>query len=275
MIPLLLTLAIAHAADCLAPASPDAISAKFDAAEAAYKTLEVEVFSSSLDEAALMLPCLDVAVTPAFAARYHRMRGLRSSLDRDPARATQSFAAARVIEPDYSFPTSLIPEGHSVRSQYASLDVTAPETIPVREPIEGWLAFDGARGLTRPTGWPSIVQLYDAQGLVRSTDYLFPSDPLPAYKAKPLPVSATARVPKPLSPKLPLAIGAGVVGVGAGVLYALAASSAQEFNVYDESYTLDDMERMKGRTNGLVYASVGAGVLAVAGGLGVAFVGHW
>ena len=271
---LFLLLSVAQAADCLATSTPEAIAAKFDAAEEAYKSLEVDIFSASLDEAALMLPCLDAAVTPAFAARYHRMRGLRSYIERDAAKAAQSFAAARVIEPDYSFPTSLIPEGHSVRKQFSSVDTTAPQTQPAPEPVEGWLSLDGTRTLDRSMGWPAIVQLHSGEGALSSTSYLFPSDPLPAYKAKAQPVSSST-VHKPLSPKIPLAIGAGVAAIGAGVLYAMADASAQDFARYDESYSTDDLTAMQTKTNTFVYASIGSGALAVAGTLGVVLVGHW
>jgi hypothetical protein len=272
---LLLTFAAAHAADCPTRSQQADIAAKFDAAEEAYTSLDVEVFSLSLDEAALMLPCLDAPIDPAFAARNHRMRGLRAYLERDATRAAQSFAAARALQPDYSFPTTLIPEGHSVRKQYASLDVSTPNPTTAPEPIEGWLSFDGTRGLSRPSMWPSIVQLFDAEGRLLSTSYLFPADPLPAYKAKAQPVASAAVARKPLSPKVPLLIGAGVAAVGAGVLYAMADAEGQKFAQYDERYTLTDLNDMQARTNGYVYASIGAGALAVAGGLGVVFVGHW
>lgn len=265
----------ASAADCLSKSTVEQITAKFDAAEKAYADFEVDLFASSLDEVAIMLPCFDAPMTPELAARYHRMRGLRLFIERDSARAQQAFAAARAIDPAYEFPTTLIPPTHSIRTQYSAIDVANPAKSPAPTPVEGHLSFDGTQTLDRPTDWPTIVQVYNGGSELQATAYVFPTDPLPAYKAIAPVVSKAVAVRKPVSPKVIFAIGAGAAAVGAGVLYVMAESSEREFFAYDESYTTSDLEAMQANTNGLTYGAIGAGVLALASGAGVVFVGKW
>jgi len=266
---LLVLLDTALAADCPSSSQVADLTSKLDSAEKAYASLEVEQFTLSLDEAALMLPCLGDPVTPALGARYHRTIGLRLFIERDRERASQAFAAARAIDPTYEFPDSLIPTGHAVRAIYGILDASNPQMQRVADPVVGHLTFDGTASNQRPSAWPTIAQILDASGVPITTAYLFPADPMPAYDAVPLPAPlAGIGERRPLNPKPLLFVGGGVAAVASGVLYALAASSAQTFDQYHEDWTLGDLETQRGRTNTLVIASIGSGVLAVGAATG-------
>lgn len=272
---LLLSLS-AYANDCLTPTHAADLAAKVNAAEQAYATFEVETFAASLDEAALMLPCLAEVVPADVSAHYLRVLGLRYFIERDPSNADLAFAASRSIAPDYSFPESLIPPSHSIRTHYTAFDISTASAVRIAQPRTDSLVFNGSPTPTpaaRPA-WPAIVQVLDATGAVATTRYVLPGDPLPPYDAIPFLVDA-AGTHRPLSPKVPLLIGAGLAGVGSGALYILSAASARNFEVYREDDSLSNLELLRSQTNGLAYGSIGAGVLAIGCAVGGVFVGKW
>lgn len=268
-----LLLSLASAADCLTPSRASDLAARLDAADEAYATFEVETFSSSLDEAALILPCLSDVVPPDVSAHYLRVLGLRYFIQRDPSRADLAFAAARAVDPGYVFPEAMIPPSHAIRTHYVAYNLALAPGTPVGPPREGALYFNGTAGTRRP-GWPAIVQVVNAAGAVTATQYVWPGDPLPGYDAMPV-VTETTSVARRKNPGIPLAIGAGVAAVASGTLYVIAAGSARDFAEFQEDDSLVGLEQRRDQTNRLVYASIGVGVLAVAGGLGAVFVGKW
>ena len=279
---LLLATALLHpawAGTCAVPIAQ--FSGKVDAAEQAYATFEVDAFSSSMNEAALMLPCLDAIVPSSVAAHYLRMLGLQYFVGRDSVKANAVFGAARSVDGTYEFPEALIPPGHAIRTAYAAMDLSTAPAVAIGAPRTGNLMFNGfPTDATKPTrpGWPAIVQVVDKDAAITATMLVFPSDGLPPYDAAPVPKAAvvsTAVERKPLNPKVPLAIGAGVAAIASGTLYALASGSAADFDTYRADDTVDELNARQAKTNGLVFASAGAGVLAVAGGLGAVFIGTW
>ncbi len=279
--PLLLLLSLALAAPvCPIPTHAAELSAKVESAEQAYATFEVETFSLSLDEASLILPCIDDVVPADVAAHYLRVLGLRYFIERDPTRADQAFAAARALDPAYVFPDTLIPPGHSVRTHYTAIDLASVLSSVIAAPRTGAVLFDGSLALvteagTQRPGLPTIVQIQDAAGVVTATRYVLPGDPLPAYDAVPMAIAAGTAVRRPLSPKVPLLIGAGVAAIASGTLYALSASSRQEFNAYREDDSIQELTSLKNRTNTEFFGSIGAGVLFVGCGVGALVIGEW
>lgn len=151
-------------------------------AEAYFSSLNVDGFKRATDEARALVPCLDEPVPRTLAAELHRFQGIRAFVDRDLAAAQRSFTSARSIEPDYSFPTYLVPEGNPLLAQYAAADPTDPATRKVGKPRKGRLQFDGEPSLDRPTERPTVAQHLDERGRVVSTAYLAPGDTLFAYE---------------------------------------------------------------------------------------------
>lgn len=268
---------------CPTPTHAAELSAKVNSAEQAYATFEVETFASSLDEASLILPCIEDVVPADVSAHYLRMLGLRYFIERDPTHADQAFAAARSIDAAYVFPDSLIPAGHSVRTHYTAIDLSTVVPIPIAAARTGSILFDGAPATLGPPaisatqrpGLPAIVQIKDAAGAITATAYVLPGDPLPPYDAVPMPVAVGSAVRRPMSPKVPFAIGAGVAAVGAGTLYALSVSSRQDFETYREEDSIQNLTSLRNQTNAEFIGSVSAGVLALAGGVGAVLVGKW
>ena len=272
---LLILASFAHASTCAAPSHAADIAAKLAAAEKAYATFDVDAFSSSLDEAALMLPCVDDKIDPMLSASYHRMLGLRWYIERDSAKADQAFAAARSVDPTYSFPETLIPAGHSVRTHYTAIDPSTAPTETMGAPLAGQVLLDGNPTVVRHTTLPTVAQVIDKDAHVAATRYLLPGDAMLPYPAAAAPKSESLATARPLNPKIPIAIGAGVAAIASATLYVMATNAEEKFNTYDANITMKELEAERSQTNGLVLGSVGAGVLAVAGGVGTVIVGKW
>ncbi len=286
----------AHATTCAVPVPVAPFAAKVDAAETAYATFEVDTFSSSMDEAALMLPCLNAVVPADVSAHYLRMLGLQYFIGHDTMKADAVFAAARSADGAYVFPDTLLPQGHPIRTHYAAIDLASLHSAAIGAPRAGAVYFNGVSAVEGGSGtetkrlnanappivaqrpaWPAIVQVVDANLAVTASALVFPTDALPAYDALPLPISVSnaVAVRKPLNPKVPLAIGTGVALIGSAAFYTRALSDAADFRSYHATDTLDQLTARQQKTNTMVYASLTVGLLAVAGGVGTVVVGKW
>lgn len=297
----------AQAGTCSVPL--DQFTAKVDRAEGAYASFEVDAFSSSMDEAALMLPCLTAVVPTDASAHYLRLLGIQYFIERASGRADQVFAGARSADPAYVFPETLIPTGHPLRSHYSAIDLNSLKASPIPLPRAGAIAFNGVPALSatpeRP-GFPAIVQVVDSSGAITATSVAFPGDALPPYEVMPAAPVAVAPLPKtapvatsdsttppgldptplgadvtpgPVRKKhtsVVLAVATGFAAGGAGALYLVAGAGAQQFkNGYSETDTNESLAAQRGAVNGLVGLSAGVGVLAIAGGVGAVLVGKW
>ena len=94
-------------APCSAAASRADLRGALQRAESAFGDLDVETFTSSMDDAIFMVPCVHETLDSAEIARFHRLQGIRQFVANQEDRAVQSFAAARATEPDYQLPTWL------------------------------------------------------------------------------------------------------------------------------------------------------------------------
>lgn len=252
-------------AACETPASSDEVAAAVDRAEIAYGELDVEQFRIATDEAVALVSCVDETITKPLAARLHRFEGLRKFIERDLDGSKRAFAAARSIEPAYTFPTSLVPEGNPVRDEYIAMDpsVSTFETSP---PVaHGYLMVDGTVTYERPKDRPAILQVLGDDGTVLISDYLGAMEPLPVYEIGKLP-SAKGH---PL--RLPLAASAGGLAIVTGVFYGLAAS---EHSKWEDPTNVDpaDIAQHRQLTNSFFLTSVGTGIGALGLGAGAVFV---
>lgn len=240
------------------------------AAETAMGQLDVESFLAAMDAVAFEMPCLGEVLDRATIARIHRLQGIHQFVANDEDRAAQAFAAARAIEPNYVLPTWLVPDGHALRGVYGLVPLENAQSVRLPAPRTGTLLIDGQEGLDRPTRWPTLMQVLNSAGQPMATAYLFPGDATPAYAAAPDPIASPASV-VPAAPRrvgLALAGGALAAGAASGALYGLAAASAADMREAHPDWDRDDLERARGRTNGML---VGSGAAAVAGlGLGSA-----
>ena len=284
---LLLTVAWADAAECEAGTTTAVIAADLTAAESAFEKRDKVAMVTAAEKARSDLPCLKDAVTPALAARFHRVQGLRAFLQQDEGSAIRSFAAARAIEPNYALPETMVPAAHPARVLYEMAPVAVASFAPVPA-VAGSLRLDGRDLQARPTDRPVIYQLFDEKGGVVTTFCLQPSDPLPALPAPlavapvvlpPPPPAATATAAAPLptgsvapvaghsGPNKPLLYGAIGGLVASGVLYGIAGAEQAAYNDLDPiESNRGQFEDLYATNHGLILsAGVTAGLSVVAG----------
>lgn len=277
-----LLLALSLPAASAEPACPEGadttdLTTAISDAEATFTDLDIAAFKEATDRLRGLLPCLGDPLTRHLSAEVHRFLGIRAFGDRDPD-AKLYFAAARAIEPDYTFPPSLIPEGNPVRTAYADYDLSQARVASAPEPASGSLQFDARTTLERPAAWPTIYQRLDESGAVVETAYLMPADPVPTYPMKQVRIVAVAPQPEPIGPtdpprpvapplRTPLLVGTVAAAASTGLLYGLAGVSHATF--HDTSTPDADLDGLRTRTNTLVVTSAVTGALTV--GLGIGF----
>lgn len=241
-------------------------------AEVAYERLDLVGFRAAASDARRMLPCLSEAVMPPMAARYHRVRGMSAFVDRDRKEAREAFAAARALEPAWRFPTTMVPEGNPLLEDYGAMPLDGGRYEKVPPPAEGRISFDGLPTRMRPQDWPTVVQIFDASGGVRTTRWVRPGDALPRYSESDGPlVEERLRSSRSVGPgaRVPLLAGAGAGLVASGVLWALAADAHADYTDGDDFETMD-RDRVRGNRLGAAAIGVSA---ASAATVVVAFVG--
>lgn len=260
-----LTLLLANAdAACPAPVGTDAVQGALDTAELAFANLDVTAFDGATDAALGLLPCVSEPMSRQLAASVHRFVGLRRFVDRDLDAARSSFAAARSIEPGFAFASSFVPDDNPVRVEYAAIDPATGAGAEAPPVDGGYLLFDGSIGTTRPTSFPTIVQVMNGDGTVSQTAYLSPGQALPTYAI------GTPDLPGPDHPlRAPLLASGGGALVLAGALYGLAWVSRSN---YDDPAieTEAQLDALRAQTNALTITSFVAGGVAL--GLGVSGV---
>lgn len=216
-------------------------------AELAWGRLDLTGFDAAARQAEALLPCVGDALYPPTAARYHRIRGMRAFVERDQAEARRDFAAARALEPGWTFPESLAPPGHPVREDYTALSLDGARYEPVAPPASGRLTFDGLPTGLRARDWPTVVQVFDATGAVDVTRWLRPQDALPSYEEGPPQQVQGA----PRTRSTPLLVAGGLGLLASGALGAVAAGA------YDD-------HGLSGPTVGMGAGALGAGLAGAA-----------
>lgn len=261
-------------ADC--PSGPKTtadVVAELDDAESAYGGLKVDAFRAAMAEVRAAVPCLSEEVTSHVAAEIHRYEGLLAFLDRVPERSMAAFAAARAIEPNYKFPETVVPANNPALADYLAIDPDASPRMRVAQPIDARILFDGQPAVDRARDFPAIVQLVSADGSVRTTAYVWPGDPLPAYAPRPdtdiVDRTGGGGGPSALGavrsgPHVGLLGSAGVGAVLAGALYTSAFVVHRKY--YGDETPLQSLDGLRTANNSLVVAS--GATLGVAVGLG-------
>lgn len=260
---LVLTLLGLARADCPAAVTPTQWTEALDAAEARFKALDTAGYRDALDDVQLAVPCLDGAVTPEGAARFHLLRGLALYTRGDAEGARLSFAAARASEPGVRLDFELVPEGHEVHELVQGAG-TPGATRAADPPEDGELWFDGAAAGARPTDRPTLAQWIRDNGTAGSSALLSPGDAMLVYPMRPAPrPDGPDRAQEPSPLRLALGVGGGALLVAGGASYAVALGQAGKVRgPHGPEVELDDLEAWKRRANRF------AGIGAALGGLG-------
>ncbi len=266
-------------ADCGQAVTTAELVVMLEGAEWAYSQANLPGFSQASEQLRTQIPCLIEELPRNIAARLHRAVGLRGFVDRDPDVSTRAFAAARVIEPAYTFPSAMVPAGNPVLADYNAVAVEAGEYVDVLAPADGYLVFDGRPDTSRPRFWPTVAQFVSSEGQVTDTFYLWPEQSLPVYEiaavapdAGVVPAASEARAGE-RSVSLPLLAVAGGLAAASGALYLASRSAHGDF--YDPGTPLSDLDALRSRHNGMVWASRGAAAGAALTGAGAFLVVRW
>lgn len=267
---MLLLAAMAHAA---CPADVASLESALDGAQAAFSLMDRAAFATAVEEVVRDVDCLSAPVTPALAARVHRVVGLHEFVSGRDTAARDAFAGARAIDPNYTFPEAVVPVDHPVRRLYNDASFVVDDRTPLPRPADGRLELDGIGSEQRPTARASLVLHIGADGSVRASRYLWPGDPLFPYTvASDVAVSSVEERTRK-GPNVPLAIGAGASALAAGASWLVARNTETRF--WDPATGEDELEPLQGRANALSIASVGLGVVAVGAGAGAVIAGRW
>lgn len=269
--------ATARAAEPCAATSRDLLAAE-ESALSAYAALDLAGFVAATDRLEHTLDCLIEPVTRDLVAEAHRMIGLDAFIAGDRDRARLAFAAARALEPGWRFPESLFPPGHPVRAIYEEVPLDRASWAPL-PPTSAVVRLDGRAADARPSSWPTLIQVFDVNGAVLESAYLWPGDPLPALPPAlpPTPALASQMAPPAPLPAEPerrgprwgwLGVAAASAG-GAAASYGVALATADRYR--DEDTNPAERELLRERANMLTLASGAAGLVAV-GGVTLAFV---
>jgi hypothetical protein len=175
----------AHAAapaGCEAAATNDDVTVALEQATAAYGDLDFAAFEGGVGKATATASCLGEPMTRANAAEFHRSLGMLAFVQRDEDSSRKQFAAARAIEPKFTFPASLVPEGNPLLGFYTAIDPSTLDTEAVRVPAKGSLRLDGSAVSRRLVGLPVVLQVLDEDGAVALNALLGPNDPIPSLE---------------------------------------------------------------------------------------------
>jgi hypothetical protein len=269
--------AAARASACPEPVTVAQLEAYVELAEQKYEDLEeaafLDLMRSTLPPS---LPCLDAPIPPSLAARYHWLVAVHNLAPDEDAAFQAVLAAHALAEHDDRRLLDGLPDDGDAWRLYRSVPeertrhtLTAPNT--------GGIRFDGLETLERPIDQFTIVQYTDAAGAVTLTRYLLLDqvlEPYPGSRTRDLRpalelsagVAGGARFDASKPAFKGTLIGAGAVGVAAGVFYGLAIASKARFEDTSGSSSLDDLEALQGRTNALGMTADG---LAITAGVGV------
>jgi hypothetical protein len=250
------------------PACPDgrvtaqAVDGWLAEAEEAFADLDIDGFLARSDRVRAALPCIDRVVPTRVAARLHRTEGLRRFGERQ-VDSVRAFAAARALEPDYTFDPRVVPPGNPILEDYAAMDLTAADPEDLPEPRRGTLYVDGLRTRERAQAWPAVVQVARPGRQAVLTALVEHHQPVPSY-----PTESSRRGATTVA--LGLATGAAAITSGAALTAAWLSYDAWS----DPAETHPDrLDALRNRTNTMSAASgVGA---ACAVGLGTALVVTW
>ena len=234
------------------------IDALLRSQEISFESLELDSFQVSFSQMQGQLSCVNERISTADAARIHRMTGIALFTEKKNDQAARAFAAARLLDPAWTFPAS-IPEGIALRKVWEG-SLAEQKTDVVAIGLPGNWVVDGVVSTRRPSGWPALLQ-EERRGAIYSTQYLPPGQQ-PAQATPPRSPATT-----------PLAIAAGATALGGITTLVIAGINHGSFD--NERHTAGELAELQTRTNSFGGTGVGLGLLAVGLGVGCVLTVDW
>lgn len=286
-IPLLLLAGAAHAADCDKTWPLSSLDQNLATVEQAFMDFDKQAVAKGYTLAGSQLRCLSEPLTPQVAAHFHRVTGLARFLEHQDEATRTAFAAARAIDPTYTLPAGVAPEGHPLLELYGAIDLAALPEEPLAPAATGALLHDGRPATATRRALPAIFQLVDEAQLPAWTVLVLPGDPLPAYDEAPAlpPEPVVAAAPsgdtlglavqppparQPMALDKPLLAAAGVAAVASATTYGLAWKAKADWDAASDPGQLDaayDRNHVLCITSGatlVAFAGLGVGAVLVA-----------
>jgi hypothetical protein len=264
-------------ADCPSPATAVDVIESAEGSANAYRNADLLEFVKTTTKLEAQVPCMAEPLPRNVVANVHRMMGLRAFVDQKREKAEQAFGAARSIEPAYRFPETMVPPGHPIMEAYEALAVDDVTTREIPAASGGYFQFDGRPSQDRPISFPTVAQLFNGDGGVEVSAYLWPADGMFDYvegdPALPAGMDPSLIDLRPTGPNLPLLASAGGAAVLAGVSFGIASASASQFASPETPYA--DGAKLRSRTNTFTVVSGGAGAAALGLGVGAILAGRW
>jgi hypothetical protein len=258
LIPAIMGLGRAEAADCEIRASVDDFLAQYQETMSALRGKDVEAFVQSSEVLAKQFPCLSETVPPRMLASAYRLVGVRHFRTGDEEGAMRWLRTARELDPGFEWDIGTLGVDAPERALYAQQQMFAgldPVGVPgklLSRPPGTRVLLDGSE-LNEPSATPDryhLLQVVDNSGPIRSSQVIlgnaFPPEllrvpgaeeadriagQLAAGSAPTLAAQSTVeRIQRERPPfKTPvLAIG-GAGLAGAAALYGLSYGANQDF----------------------------------------------
>lgn len=244
---------VAEAA-CERAVSPAELARVVAAGEQAWLTMDLGAFPERLGEARARIACLDAPIGVETAVGWHRLVALEAVTTDAWPLVVAEFRAVLAGDPTWEPSEALLPTGNPARERFDAARLAGPgASRSWRPPAGTTLYVDGAPRPNIPVDRPYLAQIVAKDGTVRQTEVLasgaLPSGPEGNHGPNP-------------------ALGWSAVGAGIGAagLYGVALGMRAHYD--DPATEFEDLDAIRGSTNGVVFASAGVGAVAV--GLGVA-----
>ncbi len=256
------------APDCTEATTLTGFIAAAQQGELAFANMDMVGLTQARKGALQQIPCLGEPVTTDVAAAFHRMMAMAAFTQGDEAGTLAEFHAARRLQPGYTIPEAVAPEGHPLVDLYErSVDAAEGSLDPTIPPLGGWVTVDGVRGAPRPTGISTILQSFEADESIDRTLYLLPGASTPSFG--PMPIDELRRKRR----RYALGGSTAAALVASGVLYGLSWNAHFAFDDLDDPMDDNLLPAQRNTTNTLALASAGTGAVGL--GLGVVTLVVW
>ena len=258
-------LSVTASANCDEFVSPSDLAHQVSLGDAAYTEMDPTALGQSMLWLYESLPCLSDGLKPGQVTSLHRLQALSAFLAEDHGLTTLYFRSVLASAPDYELPDYLAPEGNLLRLHFEVAQSMPP--VPAREipaPRRGMILVDGQPVLAVPQDRPYLFQYFDENSDIRHTTLLMPNEELPRY---PSDARRGGRV------RLPLAILSGTAALGSGTLVWMANRAEADF--WDSGTAVAELEALQRRANGLSWASLAVGTVAVGTGVAALWTGSF
>lgn len=157
------------------------LGASLDQGVAAFQDMDATAFGQARAQANESLGCLEAAITPDLALRFHLVDALDAFVARSHDRAVVAFVAVLSIDAHYQLPTALAPPETLLRAWYQEArGAVAGPVGPVMATTRARLLVDGRPARGRPVDRPAILQWVGVEdGRPVWSGYLAAGTPIP------------------------------------------------------------------------------------------------